>query len=288
MRDYVIFTDLACDIAPELLSEWGVKFLPLNFRFVDSDKLYFDGEIPVQEFYNKMRGGAVAKTSAINAAELTAAFEAILAEGKDILYLTLSSGLSTTFNSARIAAGELSEKYPDAKIIPVDSLSASAGQGLFTKLLVDKKAEGVAIEELAEYAKEITLSIVHWFTVDDLVYLKRGGRISSTAAFFGNALGIKPVLHVDDEGHLVNVAKVRGRKGSILTMAEKFGETAIDKENGVIFISHADCVDDANLLASILKEKYGATVSLITNIGTVIGAHAGPGTLALFYVGNKR
>lgn len=288
MRDYVIFTDSACDIAPELLSEWGVKNLPLNFRFVDSDKLYFDGEIPVKEFYDKMRGGAIAKTSAINAAELTVAFEAVLKEDKDILYLTLSSGLSTTFNSARIAAGELSEKYPDAKIIPVDSLSASAGQGLFVKLLADKKAEGATIEELAEYAKEITPNIVHWFTVDDLVYLKRGGRISSTAAFFGNALGIKPVLHVDDAGHLVNVAKVRGRKSSILTMAEKFGETAIDKENGIVYISNADCLDDANLLASMLKEKYGAKVSLITNIGTVIGAHAGPGTLALFYVGNKR
>ncbi len=288
MREYVIFTDSACDISPELLSEWGVRFAPLKFTVGQSEKLYSDNEIPSKEFYDKMRDGAIAKTSALNASEFTSAFESVLKEGKDVFYLAFSSGLSTTYNSARIAAVELSAKYPDAKIITVDSLSASAGEGLFVKLVCDKKAEGLSIAELAKFAKETALNVCHWFTVDDLVYLKRGGRISAAAAFFGNALGIKPVLHVDDAGHLVNVSKVRGRKSSILAMAEKYGETALDKENGLVYISHADCVDDANLLASTLNSKYGVKVSLITNIGTVIGAHSGPGTLALFFVGSKR
>ena len=288
MREYVIFTDSACDVSPELLSEWGVKCVPLNFRFTDSEKLYFDNEIPSKEFYDKMRGGAVAKTSALNAAEITAAFEEALKAGQDVFYLAFSSGLSTTFNSARIAAGELSEKYPEAKVVVADSLCASAGQGLFLRLVCDKKAEGLSIDKLFDYVKNTTLNICHWFTVDDLVYLKRGGRISAAAAFFGNALGIKPVLHVDDEGHLVNVAKVRGRKASILAMADKYGETAFDKENGLVYISHADCIDDANFLASLLNDRYGVKVDLITNIGTVIGAHSGPGTLALFFVGSKR
>ncbi len=288
MREYVIFTDSACDISPEVLNSWGVKYIPLNFRFTDSEKLYADNEIPTKEFYDKMRGGAVAKTTAINAAEFAKAFEECLKAGQDVFYLAFSSGLSTTYNSSRIAAEEISEKYPEAKVIAVDSLSASAGQGLFVKLLCDKKAEGLSIDELADFAKNTALNVCHWFTVDDLVYLKRGGRISAAAAFFGNALGIKPVLHVDDAGHLINVSKVRGRKSSILTMAEKYGETALDKENGLVYISHADCINDANLLASILKDRYGANVSIITDIGTVIGAHAGPGTLALFFVGSKR
>ena len=288
MREYVIFTDSACDVSPELLSEWGVKCIPLNFRFADSDKLYFDNEIPAKEFYDKMRGGAIAKTSALNAAEITATFEEVLKAGQDVFYLAFSSGLSTTFNSSRIAAVELSEKYPDSKVVVVDSLSASAGEGLFLKLVCDKKAEGLSIDELTKFAKKTALSVCHWFTVDDLVYLKRGGRISAAAAFFGNALGIKPVLHVDDAGHLVNVAKVRGRKASIIAMAEKLSETALDKENGLVYISHADCIDDANFLASILNDRYGVKVDLITNIGTVIGAHSGPGTLALFFVGSKR
>lgn len=288
MRDYIIFTDSACDIKPEILAEWGVKYCSLTLRFTGEDKEYLNDEIDVKEFYDKMRDGGVAKTAAINSEVFAEKFEEILKEGKDILYLGFSSGLSTTYNSARIAAKQLSESYPDSKIITVDTLAASAGQGLLVRLVVNKKNEGATIDEAADYAISTVSKICHWFTVDDLVYLKRGGRISSAAAFFGNVIGIKPVLHVDNAGHLVNVMKVRGRKNAVATMAEKYAEFADDKEGGLIFISHADCIKDANELAEIFKSKYGASVDIITDVGPVIGAHSGPGTLALFFVGKER
>ena len=288
MRDYIIFTDSACDIKPEILAEWGVKYCSLTLRFTGEDKEYLNDEIDVKEFYDKMRAGGVAKTAAINSETFVEAFEKILKEGKDILYLGFSSGLSTTYNSARLAAQQLSDAYPEAKIFTVDTLAASAGQGLLVRLVVNKKNSGATIDEAADYAISIVSRICHWFTVDDLVYLKRGGRISAAAAFFGNVIGIKPVLHVDNAGHLVNVMKVRGRKSAVATMAEKYAELADDKEGGLIYISHADCIKDVNELAEIFKSKYGASVDIITDVGPVIGAHSGPGTLALFFVGRER
>ena len=287
MKDYVIFTDSACDITPETLKEWGVYSCSLTFRFQDSEKEYSDNEMPIGDFYDKMRRGGVAKTSAINSEKFLVEFEKLLKEEKDILYLGFSSGLSTTYNSARLAAKELSEKYPDRKIITVDMLCASAGGGLLVKMALDKKNRGVEIEENAKFVESIKLNICHWFTVDDLVYLKRGGRVSGATAFVGNMLGIKPVMHVDNEGHLVNVLKVRGRKTAVSTLAEKYGELHLDGDYEV-FISHGDCIDDANKLASIIETKYAKKTSVITNVGAVIGAHSGPGTLALFFVGKER
>lgn len=288
MRDYVIYTDSGCDIKPEILESWGVRSSELTFRFSDSDKEYSNSDMSVKDFYDKMRAGGVAKTAAVNSETFAVGFEKILKEGKDILYLGFSSGLSTTYNSGRIAAEQLEKSYPDAKIITVDTLAASAGEGLLVKLVVDKKSSGASIEEAAEYARSLIPRICHWFTVDDLVYLKRGGRISPAAAFFGNVIGIKPVMHVDNEGHLVNVLKVRGRKSAVAMLAAKYEEFAEDKTNGAIYISHADCMKDVNELAEIFKSKYGASVDIITDVGTVIGAHAGPGTLALFFVGKER
>ena len=288
MKDYLICTDSGSDISPALLAEWGVSVRSLTFRFDGEDKEYSNQDMPTSEFYKKMREGGVAKTAAVNTEVFKEMFEPILREGKDVLYLGFSSGLSTTYNSARLAGLALAEEYPDSKIITVDTLCASAGQGLIVHLVLKKKAEGATIEEAAQYAKDLVPNLCHWFTVDDLVYLKRGGRISPAAAFVGNLIGIKPVLHVDDEGHLVNVEKVRGRRASILTMASKYGELALDKEGSTIFISHADCKADADLLANAIKERYGATVDIITDVGPVIGAHSGPGTLALFFVGKYR
>ena len=191
-------------------------------------------------------------------------------------------------NNKRLAAEQLKESFPDRKIIVIDTLSASAGFGLLLYLTYEKKNTGASIEECAEYAKSLIPKLCHWFTVDDLVYLKRGGRVSPTAAFVGNMLGIKPVLHVDDEGHLINMCKVRGRKTAIATLADKYGELAEDKEGGVVFISHADCMKDVRELEEILKNRYGAKVSVITDVGPVIGAHSGPGTLALFFIGKER
>ena len=287
MENYRIFADSACDLKPELLKSLGVEYLNLTFRFVGEDKEYENGDLPVSEFYNRMRQGGVAKTAAVNSEAFLGAFKKILEGGEDILYIGFSSGLSTTFNSARIAAAELKDSYPERKIIVVDTLSASAGIGLIIKFVIEKKNSGATIEEASAFAEELKYNLCHWFTVDDLVYLKRGGRISSTAAFVGNMLGIKPVLHMDNEGHLVNMFKVRGRKTSIMALADKYGELA-KKKDGVAYISNADCISDAEELKEMLYEKYGAKVEIITDVGTVIGAHAGPGTLALFFIGTTR
>ena len=288
MNNYVILVDSACDISPDLLKEWGVYHKPLHFRFNDSDTEYADGSVDIKEFYDKMRAGGVAKTAAVNVEVFSNLFEEHLKSGMDVLYLGFSSGLSTTYNSARIAAEQLREKHPDSKILTVDTLAASAGFGLLLYLTVEKKNAGATVEEAAAFAEATKLNICHWFTVDDLVYLKRGGRVSATTAFVGNALGIKPVMHVDNDGHLINVTKVRGRKTAIAALADKFGELAVDRENGRIFISHGDCLKDVQELENLLKTRYNATVDVITNVGAVIGSHSGPGTLALFFVGNVR
>lgn len=288
MSSFVIHTDSACDIIPATLKEWGVPYTSLTFRFDGEDKEYKNDGMPSAEFYEKMRKGGVAKTAAVNTETFKADFETTLKDGKDILYIGFSSGLSTTYNSARIAANELKEVYTDREIITLDSLCASAGQGLLLRLALDKQAEGASLKDTAAYIEANVLKLCHWFTVDDLEYLKRGGRVSPTVAFVGNLLGIKPVLHVDNEGHLINVTKVRGRKTAIAALADKYGATADKLDSNMVYISHGDCENDAKELAKILNDRYGATVSIITNVGPVIGAHSGPGTLALFFVGKER
>ena len=286
-KTYVILTDSSCDLNREVLDEWQIGTASLTFRFDGEDKEYTNDGMDINEFYSRMKAGGVAKTAAVNTESFIECFTPYLDGGLDILYIGFSSGLSTTFNSARLASIELKEKYPERKIIAVDSLCASAGGALLVRLALDKREAGAEIEACAEFVESIKLSICHWFTVDDLVYLKRGGRVSSTAAFFGNMLGIKPVMHVDNEGHLVNVEKVRGRKTAIEALAQKYGELRVDGDYP-IYISQADSTADAERLASILKSKYGAEVSIITDVGPVIGAHSGPGTLALFFVGKER
>lgn len=285
---FVLHTDSGCDIHAEQLKEWGVSFTPLSFRFDGEDKNFTEADLPIKEFYDKMREGAVAKTSAVNVAEFKEAFLPFLNEGKDILYLAFSSGLSTTCNSAMIAAGELAEQFPERKIIVVDTLAASAGQGLIVKLVRDKMVSGASIEETADYAREISPKLAHWFTVDDLVYLKRGGRVSAAAAFVGGVLNIKPVLHVDDEGHLISMAKLRGRKPALMALVKKFGELAETPSESTVFISQADSMEDAKFVADAIEKQYGSKTELITDIGAVIGAHAGPGTIALFFIGKER
>ena len=288
MGSFVIHTDSGSDIKREVLAAWGVPYTSLTFRFDGEDKEYANDGMSATDFYAKMREGGIAKTAAVNTETFKADFENTLKNGKDVLYIGFSSGLSTTYNSARLAAEELKEAYPERKIITVDSLCASAGGGMLVRLALNKQATGASIEETAEYAKNLVPKICHWFTVDDLVYLKRGGRVSPTVAFVGNMLGIKPVLHVDNEGHLTSVAKVRGRKTAVATLADKYGALAEKLDSDMVYISHGDCENDANELAKILNDRYGATVSIITDVGPVIGAHAGPGTLALFFVGKER
>lgn len=288
MNDFVIYTDSGSDISPALLAEWNVGWSSLFFRFDGEDKEYTSTDMPVREFYDRMRAGGCAKTAAISIGNFLDAFEPLLQQGKDILYLGFSSALSTTYNSAAIAAAQLAAQYPERKVITVDTLAASAGQGLLVHLAVEKKACGATLEETAAYIESIKLKLCHWVTVDDLEYLKRGGRISPTVAFVGNALGLKPQIHVDNEGKLVSVAKIRGRRKSLAALADKYTELAAYPAGGVVYISHSDCEEDAQALADLLKEQHGVTVRLITDIGTVIGAHTGPGTVALFFIGKER
>ena len=285
-ENYVLITDSACDIHPDKLAEWNVKMLPLAFLFTDTNVEQKDHDEPITEFYKAMRAGRVAKTSCVNEDAFEGTFTEFLEAGQDVLYMGLSGGLSMTPDNARKVAERLATKYPDRKIEVIDSLSASAGEGLFVYLAVKNRDAGMTLEENAEALRKEILHVCHWFTVEDLVYLKRGGRVSAATALLGTALNVKPVLHVDNEGHLIKMTQVHGRKKSIKTLAEKLGQTI--RPDSPIFISNADCLDDAEMLKDILKNEYGKEVTLITSIGSVIGAHAGPGTLALFFMGTER
>ena len=285
---YRIFTDSSADIKPGILESWGVKSLPLAYRFTDDEVMHTDADMPIEEFYNEMKAGRVAKTSAVNTETFREAFEESLKAGEDVLYIGFSSGLSSTYSAAHLAALSLCEAYPERTIVTVDTLAASAGQGLLVYLAVEKKNAGATLEEVATYVEETKLQLSHWFTVDDLVYLKRGGRVSAAAAFFGNMLGVKPVLHVDNEGHLTPVMKVRGRRTSLTAIVDKYGETALDPKNGPIFISHAQCMADVDFVAAEIEKRYGNKVALITDVGPVIGSHAGPGTFAFFFLAKER
>lgn len=239
------------------------------------------------DFYRRMREGEVATTSAVPVGVFEQYFEEEAQKGQDVLYIAFSSGLSTTCSSAMIAAKAVSERYPERKLFVVDSLAASLGQGLFVYLVAKKSDEGGSIEEVRDYAEGLKLHICHFFTVDDLKYLKRGGRISAATALVGGLLNIKPLLHTDDEGHLVSIGKARGRKASIQALADSVKGNDLPETREIAFICHADCPQDAQLLADILK-KDGFKKIVIWYTGAVIGAHSGPGTLSVFYVGGKR
>ena len=290
MRDFVIMTDSCCDMTAQMAEELELKVLPLSLLMgQDTYRNWLDGrEIGFHDFYERIRAGATATTSAISVGDFEEAMRPILQEGRDILYLAFSSGLSTTCHSAVMAANELQEKYPERKIYVVDTLSASLGEGLLVWYACKKRDEGLSLEALRDWVTEMRFHLCHWFTVDDLMYLKRGGRISATTAIVGTMLGIKPVLHMDDEGHLISMSKARGRKASIEALAAKMGELGKDYDNSTVFICHGDCIDDARYLEKIVREKYGAKNVVIGYTGAVIGSHSGPGTLALFFLGKNR
>lgn len=287
MNEYVIFTDSSSDLPVELSNEIGVKTIQLDVR-IDDGPSYPNNQIDIKDFYAQLRDGKMAQTSAVSIESFKLSFTEVLEKGIDILYLGFSSGLSSTYNWAKVAAEELSEEYPNQKILTVDTLAASLGQGMLVWLAAKKKEEGASIDELAAYVEETKLNLCHWFTVDDLFFLKRGGRVSATTAVVGTMLSIKPVLHVDDEGKLINVAKARGRKGSIAALAAKMKETAINPSEQTVFISHGDCIEDVETLKEIIKKEMNVTNFIVSPVGPVIGSHSGPGTLALFFIGTKR
>lgn len=290
MRDYVILTDSCCDLTAEMAAELGVEVLPLSLQMEGKTyRNYLDGrDIGFQEFYARIRNGALATTSAVNVGEFEAKMREILKTGKDILSISFSSALSTTYQSSVIAAEELKSEFPDARILTVDSLCASLGQGLFVWLCAQKQKKGKTIDEVKAFAEETKAHLCHWFTVDDLNHLKRGGRISAATALFGTMLAIKPVMHVDDEGRLTPVSKARGRRASLTALVDRMAESAMDPENQTVFISHGDCLEDAEFVAGEVRRRLGVKAIHINYVGPVIGNHSGPGTMALFFLGKAR
>lgn len=284
---YQIITDSCCDFPNEAYAKLDLIKIPLVVEFrgqVNDDR----NDDSLKEMYDGLRNGESAKTAAVNPQRWAEAIEPVLAGGEDALVLSFSSGLSTTFQSAMIAAQELMERYPDRKVRVVDTLSASMGEGLLAWYVCRQRQQGATLDEAYAWAEENKYHLCHWFTVDDLMYLKRGGRVSATTALVGTMLQIKPVLHMDDEGHLINMAKTRGRKASIDALAKKFGELGQGYDNSTVFISHGDCLEDAKYLEKVLKERYGVKEVRISYVGAVIGSHAGPGTVALFFLGSHR
>lgn len=290
MAQFQILTDSCCDLPQSLADELELCVLPMLVNFQGKSFAHYidEREMSHKKFYEGLRAGNDATTVAVNPAEWNHAAKPILQSGKDVLILAFSSGLSTTFNSARIAAEELMEEYPDRKVLVVDSLCASLGEGLFCYHVAKQRQSGADLQQTYDYAEQTKLHLCHWFTVDDLHFLKRGGRVSSTAAAVGSLLHIKPVLHVDDEGHLIPVSKVRGRKASLNGLVDSMEKTAIEPAGQTVFISHGDCLDDAMYVAQQVKTRLGVKEVVLNPIGPVIGAHSGPGTVALFFLGTKR
>ena len=289
MRYYTIITDSSCDLPASLAEKLGIRVVPLSV-FVEGKQYYnyLDGrDISNEEFYGQLVQGKMVTTSAVNVEQFKMVMESELLTGHDVLYIGFSSGLSGTYNAGRMAAEELREEYPNSTVLTVDSLCASLGQGMLVYQAALQKAGGKTIEEVHAFCEETKLKVAHWFTVDDLHQLKRGGRISGATALIGTMLNIKPVLHVDNEGKLINMSKARGRNGAIQALVDRMEKTAVEPEKQTIFISHGNCYDEAKRLAELVHERFGCK-SVINFVGPTIGAHSGQGTLALFYIGTER
>ncbi len=285
---YRIFTDATSDLPAAFAEQLHVTVLPMGFTMEEKEYFYIPGrsDMPIETFFTKMRAGVGVTTAQVNTFAFIEAFEPVLQNGEDILYIGFSSKLSGTVQSANSAAEELKAKYPERKVIVIDSCSASLGEGLLVYYAARKQSLG--LDELAAWVEENKLRFVHWFTVDDLVYLKRGGRISGATAAIATILNIKPVMHVDNEGYLVAVEKVQGRKKSLRALFEHMEKTVDTSATDTVFIGHCDAKADADYVATLVHEKYPDMMIHVDDIGTSIGAHSGPGTIALFFVGNER
>lgn len=287
---YRITTDSTCDLPQAFYEERGIAYIGLSFQLDGKEyKEGTDNSLSSKEFYNQLRAGKQSSTMQVNTYDFVAFLEPILAAGDDVLHIAFSSGLSGTYASYCRGAEELKEKYPGRTVIVVDSLCASMGEGLLTYYADENRKKGMTLQENADWLEANKLHLCHWFTVDDLMFLHRGGRVNKASAIFGSLLGIKPVLHVDNEGHLILMSKARGRVGSIDALVQKLKETANpDIKEQMVFISHGDCRDEAELLADKLRKAVGIKNIRISDIGAVIGSHSGPGTIALFFMGKQR
>lgn len=291
MNTFSIVTDSSCDLPAPMAQEMDLTVLPL--AFVMQGKEYHnyldEREIPLHTFYGALRAGQPCTTSAVNVEAFTSAMEPLLAAGKDVLCIAFSSGLSNTYNAAAVAVKELSQKYPERKIYAVDSLCASLGQGLLVYLAAQERAKGKGIEEVRDWLETEKFHLCHWFTVEDLQFLKRGGRVSAATALVGTMLSIKPVMHMDNAGHLINVSKARGRRPSLTALVDRMEQLAIAPEEQTVFISHGDSLEDAQFVAGEVQRRLGVRKPVVINyVGPVIGAHSGPGTIALFFLGRER
>ena len=287
MRDYVITVNSTVDLPKEWLEERNVPVVPLRYT-IDGQTYEDMSGLTAKEFLDKLREGKMSVTSQVNPEEARAALEPFLKEGKDILHLAFSSGLSGTCNSMKIAGEELKEEYPEAKIIVIDTLCACLGEALLLYKALQQKEAGKTIEETAAWVEENKLHICHDVTVDDLNHLHRGGRVSKATAVVGTMVKIKPIIHMDDNGKLQVVGKERGRKKSLNKIVDMAVEQSEGWDNDIIMITHGDCIEDAEYVAGLVREKMGIDNILINNIGTVIGSHTGPGVVAVFCMGNKR
>ena len=287
MRDYVITVNSTVDLPKEWLEERHVPVIPLKYT-IDGET-YTDMEgLSAKEFFDKLREGKMSTTSQVNPEEAASMLEPFLKEGKDILHLGFSSGLSGTLNSMKIAGEMLQEKYPEAKVIVIDTLCACLGEALLNRYTYRQKEKGMNIDELAQWVEDNKLHICHNVTVDDLHHLQRGGRISKTTAVLGTLVQIKPIIHMDDNGKLQVIGKERGRKRSLNKIVDMAVEQSKGWDNDIIMITHGDCIKDAEYVAKLVREEMGIDNILINNIGTVIGSHTGPGVVAVFCMGNKR
>ena len=287
MRDYVITVNSTVDVPKEWLEERHVPVIPLKYT-IDGET-YTDMEgLSAKEFFDKLREGKMSTTSQVNPEEAAAELEPYIKEGKDILHLGFSSGLSGTLNSMKIAGEMLEEKYPEAKVIVIDTLCACLGEALLLYKALQQKEKGMNIDELAGWVEENKLHVCHNVTVDDLNHLHRGGRVSKTTAVLGTLVQIKPIIHMDDNGKLQVIGKERGRKKSLNKIVDMAVEQSKGWDNDIIMITHGDCIDDAEYVAKLVREKMGIDNILINNIGTVIGSHTGTGVVAVFCMGNKR
>ena len=284
---YRILTDTGCDLPFQQYKQLDVDLVKLTVDY-KGESIQEYTESWLKDMFDGLRAGETAQTSAVNPDAWRSAMEPALENGEDVLALAFSSGLSTTYQSAVIAAQELQEAYPQRKIYVVDTLCASRGQGLLIWYACKKRDAGMDIDSLKAWCENTRYQLCHWFTVDDLMFLKRGGRVSAATAVLGTMLQIKPVMHVDNEGHLIKTGTARGRKASIDALIKKFADTALPGENETVFICHGDCLEDAQYLEKRLKEEYGVKDVVIYYVGAVIGSHSGPGTLALFFLGEHR
>lgn len=291
MRDYVIMTDSCCDLTAEEITELGLTVLPLTYTLdgVNHKNDVFHPEMSNKEFFQKIREGSDCSTSAVSVGEFHDAMRPILESGKDILCVSFSSALSTTYQSACIAAESVQAKYPEGRIRVIDSLSASLGQGLLMYLTAHKKLEeNLTLDQLGDWVEENKLHVCHWFTVDDLNHLKRGGRVSAATALFGTMLSIKPVMYTSPEGKLIPMGKARGMKAALTELVNTMDKLAIRPIREPVFICHADCQDSVDYVKGLLYERFGVTDVRADYIGPVIGSHTGCGTLGLFFLGTER